>query len=165
MSGRHIHVRVIPDPHALNGRLLSGGVRGQEVHAGSRIPAREMVLDVALLDHPHEFARIFLHELFHFVWVRLGNQCRYTYEQLLMGERAGGELGWSAEMRKLSLTPADVSNRSRRWREYACESFCDTGSWYSSGIAKHPEFTLPGPARHARHRWFAKLCSRDELRF
>lgn len=158
-------MRVIPDPHALNGRLLSGGIRGQEVHAGSRIPAREMVLDVALVERPREFARIFLHELFHFVWVRLGNQRRFAYEQLLVRERAGGELGWSAEMRKVSLSPTDMEARTARWREYACESFCDTGAWFCSRIATHPEFTLPEAARRARRRWFTQLCRREELRF
>jgi len=158
-------VRIIPDPHAIGGRLLSGGGRGQEVHAGSRIPAREMVLDEALMDRPHEFARIFLHELFHFIWVRLGNRRRRSYEDLLIRERAGGELGWSADMRKAALAAADRTERTKKWREYACESFCDTGAWFASAIARHPEYTLPVAARGRRRRWFVELCKSAELRF
>ncbi len=135
------------------------------MHAGSRIPARETVLDTALLDHPREFARIFLHEVFHFIWVRLGNPQRQSYEDLLARERCGGELGWSAEMRKLELEPLDAGRRTRRWREYACESFCDTGAWFCAGIGKHPEFTLPRSARDRRRTWFKALLGRDSLGF
>ncbi len=145
--------------------MLSGGGRGQEVHAGSRIPAREMVLDSALLDRPREFARIFLHEVFHFIWVRLGNPVRQSYEAVLLKERCAGELGWSAEMRKLDLEPPDIEGRTSRWREYACESFCDTGSWFCTRIPRHSEWTLPRNARDRRRRWFTAFLSREALRF
>jgi hypothetical protein len=72
-----------------------------------------------------------------------------AYEQLLGAERAPGELGWSAEWRKLALTPAHRRDRSRAWREYCCESFCDTAAWLWSGLARHPEFTLAAQYRAA----------------
>jgi len=31
-----------------------------------------MVIEEALMADPEDFARIFVHELFHFVWLRLG---------------------------------------------------------------------------------------------
>jgi hypothetical protein len=74
-----------------------------------------------------------------------------------MGElRCGisGELGWSAEWRKLALKPSDVTKRTRRWREYCCESFCDTAAALYSGVRRHSEFTLPVAGRRARRAWF-----------
>ncbi len=123
------------------------------VHAGSFIRRREIAFDCA----PPEFPRVFVHELFHFVWVRAGNQLRRSYEELLKGElarAASGELGWSAEWRKLALKPGDVRTRTRRWREYCCESFCDTAAWLYSGLSRHPEFTLSARSRRVRRAWF-----------
>jgi hypothetical protein len=138
--------------------------RGQDVHAGSDIPRRTVILDAALREQPRELARIFVHEVLHFVWVRLGNPVRRSYEDLLARERARGELGWSADLRKQWLRPSDARERSRRWREYVCESFCDTGAWvFLRG--RHPEFTLSGHARERRRRWFEELCGRGPLRF
>ena len=68
--------------------------------------------------------------------------------------RAKGELGWSAEWRKAKLTAADGERRSRRWREYCCESFCDTAAWLYSVTSSHAEYTLAGRFRIARRRWF-----------
>jgi hypothetical protein len=96
-----------------------------------------------------------LHEFFHFVWVRLGNPRRQVWEALLLGEResrARGEAGWSAEWRKGELTDRDVSERSRKWREYCCESFCDTASFAVGGHTG--EVTLSGKRRKARLAWF-----------
>jgi len=115
------------------------------------------VLDAALLASPGELARILIHELFHFVWPRLGNQARRSYEELLAGEcrrRVRGELGWSAEWRKRALTALDRQQRTRRWREYLCESFCDTAAWFHRGGGRHAEFTLAAPERQARRAWF-----------
>jgi len=127
------------------------------VHAGAFIRERLIAFDAALARDPEEFARIFVHEIFHFAWLRLGNSTRWSYEALLRRElrgRANGELGWSAEWRKRALTSGDARHRSRRWREYACESFCDTAAWMFSGVARHPEFTLDRPFRAARRAWF-----------
>jgi hypothetical protein len=104
-----------------------------------------------------EFPRIFVHELFHFVWLRAGNPLRWSYENLLAAEfrsRAIGELGWSAEWRKAELKARDVRRRTRRWREYCAESFCDTAAWLYSGVVSHDEFTLPRRCRRSRRRWF-----------
>jgi hypothetical protein len=124
------------------------------VHAAAFLRERRIAFDCTA----REFPRIFVHELFHFVWLRAGNARRWSYERLLGEElrsRARGELGWSAEWRKAELTRPDVRGRTRRWREYCCESFCDTAAWLYSGIDRHPEFTLPTPCRKTRRQWFA----------
>lgn len=115
------------------------------------------MLDRALLDRPGELKRILIHELFHFVWLRIPFAVRLSYEELLRRElaaRARGELGWSAELRKTGLEVEDASGRSRRWRDYACESFCDTAAWIYSGLSRHDEFTLMPRFRRARRRWW-----------
>ena len=116
------------------------------------------MLDTALRRRPRELARILVHEIFHFAWVRLSNQTRWSYGELVRREfdaRAKGELGWSAEMRKQAL-PADANRaaQGRLWREYLCESFCDTAAWLYSGAGKHDEFTLALKCRARRARWF-----------
>ena len=132
---------------------------GGPAHAATFLRKRRMVIEEALIADPDEFARIFVHELFHFVWLRLGNAKRAAYERLLAREmRRGmrGELGWSAEWRKQALTPRDRRERTRRWREYCCESFCDTAAWRYAGVRRHAEFTLAGAARTGRREWFKK---------
>src|SRR3954451_22798550 len=128
--------------------------RHSAVHAASFLRERRIAFDCTV----REFPRIFVHELFHFVWLRAGNARRWSYELLLAAEmRSGarGELGWSAEWRKAELTQTDVRGRSRRWREDSCERFCDTAAWLYSGIDRHPEFTLALPCRKTRRQWFA----------
>ena len=117
------------------------------------------MLDSALKERPRELRRILLHELAHFLWRSLGNPQRLSYERLLAAELeqgVSGELGWSSEWRKQQLSPADRKQRTRRWREYCCESFCDSAAWFHSGIGRHPEWTLPASSRHAR-RSFLKV--------
>ena len=118
---------------------------------------RLILLDSEVLARRGDFERILVHELFHFVWIRLSNAVRRDWERTLARElrkRARGELGWSAERRKLTLEAADVRRRSRAWRLYACESFCDTAAWRFAGLSGHAEFTLA--PRHCRGRgaWF-----------
>ena len=113
-----------------------------------------------------EFPRIFVHELFHFVWLRAGNPVRRAFEELLRTERAAGargELGCSAEWRKQQLKPRDAAARSRRWREYCCESFCDTAAWIYSGVETHPEFTLAARYGERRRSWFRKTLETGPL--
>jgi hypothetical protein len=55
---------------------------------------------------------------------------------------------------KAALSSADRSGRTRRWREYVCESFCDSAAWLLSRSAGSEEFTLPSAARRARRAWF-----------
>jgi hypothetical protein len=132
------------------------------VHAGSFIRDRRMVFDCS----PAEFPRIFVHETFHFAWLRAGNGRRWDWEALMAAEfarGARGDLGWSAEWRKRELPPADAGGRSRLWREYCCESFCDTAAWLYSGVDRHPEYTLALRYREARRKWFANFVARGAL--
>jgi len=132
---------------------------GAPAHAATYIRERRVFLETGLKSKPYEFARIFAHELFHFVWPRLGNAKRRSYEDLVAGEmrqRRGGELGWSSEWRKQKLTVRDRARRTRRWRDYCCESFCDTAAWLYAGVGRHAEFTLSKKARRARQDWFRR---------
>lgn len=130
---------------------------GNEAHAATWIRRRLIVLDPELKKSPREHRRILLHEHFHFVWVRLGNPLRRDWENHLAAEwkaRARGEAGWSAEWRKAELSALDLAHGSRRWREYCCESFCDTAaSIYGKDDS---EVTLATSRRQARAVWFRK---------
>ena len=128
------------------------------VHAGAYVPSRRIAFDCTA----GEFERILAHELFHFVWVRLGNGRRWSWEALLADELAAGargELGWSAEWRKSALGARDRAGRTRRWREYCCESFCDTAAWRYGSPERHEEFTLA--ARHCatRRAWMDRMAA------
>lgn len=132
---------------------------GGEAHAATDLRKRRMAIEEALMAQPEEFARIFVHELFHFAWLRLGNAKRRSYEAMVARElRRGvrGELGWSAEWRKKRLSLRDCRERTRKWREYCCESFCDTAAWLYAGVGRHAEFTLARAARDGRREWFRK---------
>jgi hypothetical protein len=131
----------------------SPGLRDRHgpVHAGAFLRERRIAFDCTRA----EFPRIFVHESAHFVWLRLGNPTRRSWERVLSAQSHSGELGWSAEWRRSALTARDRLHRTRRWREYCCEAFCDTAAWLWSGVARHPEFTLPERYRAARRRWFA----------
>lgn len=166
LQGRPLQVGFLPGLRTQKGQLRSGGDAGQEVHAGSFIHRREIVLESGLAAHPSELARVVVHELFHFIWLRAGNPVRRSYELLLENEtirQAWGELGWSAESRKRSLRIGDRLRRSRRWREYVCESFCDSAAWLLAGLRAHEEFTLTVRHRRARREWFRRVLARDEI--
>jgi hypothetical protein len=167
VRGSPIEITFLPNLKVRRGRLLSGkNERGKEVHAGSFLRERRVVLDSALRKRPRELRRILTHELFHFAWVRLGNPRRREWEALLRREIRGGvrgELGWSAESVKAALTRADRVSRSRRWREYVCESFCDSGAWLFASRGRHEEFTLPASARRARRECFDRLRLDHEI--
>ena len=161
-EGRPIRLGFLPSLRARRGRLHSGDRQpGTPVHAASFIRARRIVMDRALFDQASrlgrgEFTRVLLHELFHFVWVRLGNPARDSFQRLIRHEmlaRATGELGWSAESRK--RIPLLKPSKSRLWREYVCESFCDTGAWLYAGTKCHDEITLARRHRDRRAEWFA----------
>lgn len=132
------------------------------VHAGAFLRERRIEYDCAA----REFPRIIAHEVFHFVWLRAGNPWRRQWEELLaeeFGAGARGELGWSAEWRKGELTAQDVTARSRRWREYCCESFADTAAWLYGGLPDHPEYTLADAPRALRRAWFATFVAGRRL--
>jgi hypothetical protein len=132
------------------------------VHAASFLRQRRIALDCTRA----EFPRIFVHEVAHFIWLRLGNPARFGYERVLRAEIAAparGELGWSAQWRKLALRPEDIDRRTRRWREYCCESFCDSAAWLYGGIERHQEFTLGASWRRGRRAWFAATLGNRTL--
>jgi hypothetical protein len=132
------------------------------VHGGSFLRDRRIALDCTRA----EFPRIFVHEVSHFIWLRLGNPARLRYEDMVRAEiaaRARGELGWSAEWRKDALSADQVAGRTRRWREYCCESFCDTAAWLYSGVKQHKEFTLGERWRGGRRAWFAESIDNRTL--
>jgi hypothetical protein len=153
LDGLAIEVKFLPALTAHKGKMESGSGRGTEVHAATFPRGRIMVLDSALLKDNEELARIFVHELFHFVWLRLGNARRWEYEKLIHGDRA--ELGWSSELRLNRLAASDRKRRTKRWRTYACESFCDTAAYLFSGTKRHDEYRLPAAQRRKRAAWFA----------
>ncbi len=140
-------------------RKLLVGVDEEDsrMHAAAFLVRRHIVIDQKLFRR-RDLARILYHEIFHFVWARLGNPLRLSYEHLLgreWRERARGELGWSAEQRKLSLAAADVRRRTRLWADYVCESFCDSAAWFCLESRRpHPEWTLKPRFCVRRRRWF-----------
>jgi len=140
------------------------GLRGDygPSHAGTLLRERRILFDCVQA----EFPRIFVHEVFHFVWLRAGNAARIGFERILAREidsGVRGELGWSAELRKNKLTVADRRDRTRRWRDYCCESFCDTAAWLYSGVKLHDEFTLAKRCRKIRREWFNVMYSGSQL--
>ena len=140
---------------------------GNPAHAATWLRRRLVILDRELLRNPGEHRRILVHELFHFVWLRLGNPSRLEWEHLLKEEwrqGARGETGWSAEWRKQNLTARDVRQRSVNWRAYCCESFCDTAAtlYAIPRDGNHPENTLAARWQRRRASWFrnAPACFR-----
>ena len=167
IEGRPIRLRVLAGLRASRDRLTGDGETfgrdWPEVHAGTFIRRRDTVIDAQLCRKREELARILIHELFHYAWARLGNPARRSFEALLLAERrqgARGELGWSAEMRKQTLSVTG----GRLWREYVCEAFCDTAAWLYSGIRSHDEFTLAARHRQARARWFEAVFRKRGVR-
>lgn len=141
-----------------------GGLRDRReaVHAGAFLRERRIALNCTRA----EFSRIFVHEVAHFIWLRLSNRVRFRYEDMVRAElaaRARGELGWSAEWRKNALRVEDVAGRTRRWREYCCESFCDTAAWLYGGMERHEEFTLGARWHRGRRAWFAQFLGKRTL--
>ncbi len=155
--GKYIRVRFLPNLHTHRGRLISDSV-GESIHAASDIRKRVIVLDAGLRAEPAELRRILVHELFHFAWANLGNATRKSWTKLIESEwnrRARGELGWSSEYRKKELRAMPPGeHHPRTWREYLCESFCDTAAWIYAGLDSHDEFTLAPRFAKAREKWF-----------
>lgn len=156
LHGRPITVTYRPRLTAYKGRLLSESSKGKSVYAGSFLRRRTITLDDCLLRTPRVWERIFAHEVGHFIWSRLPAALRESYTQLVHGEiRQGerGELGWSAESIKLRLLPADPLLGNTRWKNYVCESFCDTAGWVFGSARTYAELTLPAGLRELRRDW------------
>lgn len=124
-------------------------VRGVKMDAAAFLRERRVILEQRL--QGRELQRVTVHELFHFVWWRLGNPARHSWEALLMAERSRGEAGWSAEWRKGALSDADRRNRTWRWREYVCEAFCDSAA---AIFANPTQNTLAPRFLSRRQAWF-----------
>ncbi len=163
LSGRPIEIAFRPSLTAHRNKLLSGTARGHAVHGAAFLRQRRIIIESGLLVSRRELSRVLVHELFHFAWLRLGNPLRRSWEELLASElkrHARGELGWSAESRKEQLAAEDLIRRTRRWREYICESFCDSVAWLYSAAGSHPEHTLAPRFREARRKWL-QACLED----
>lgn len=145
-----------PQLTAFRGELLSRSSQGDAVYAGSFLRKRKIVLEEQMLRTPRVLERIFVHEVFHFVWSRLRRDVREQYERLICAELSAGvpgELGWSAESMKMRLTKTDRHKRTRLWRDYLCESFCDTAGWLFGSANRYSEMTLGREFRDERRQW------------
>jgi hypothetical protein len=123
------------------------------VHAASFIRRRRIVLEARLLRYPRLFRLILVHEIFHFVWARLSNAKRTEFSRLLECEFAAGvegELGESAQVKKAG----SPIRETHAWRDYVCESFCDSAAFTYSGLNRNAAFTLASRWRNRRKRWF-----------
>jgi hypothetical protein len=166
LRGRCILVSFRPCLTAHRGKLLSKSMKGDAVYAGSFLRKRRIVLEQQMLRTPRLLERIFVHEVFHFVWHRLGSRLRASYEETVAAEferGARGELGWSSESLKVKITEFDCAERSRRWKDYVCESFCDTAGWLFGSARPYSEMTLARRHRDLRRRWFQENLSARPL--
>ena len=163
LRGQRIIIETLPRLTAHRGKLLSGSTKhGVPVHAATFIRRRRIVLETQLLSKPRTLRLIFVHELFHFVWVRLSNRARSEFAALVEVERAAvarGELGESSAEKKAALIKAGHMNGASLWRDYVCESFCDTAAWLYSGVEQHEDFTLARRWKERRRAWFVSAFS------
>jgi hypothetical protein len=158
LDGSALTLRFRPQLTAFRGRLLSGKLEdGVGVHAAAFIRKRRIVLDSALAQSPQKLRLIFVHELFHYVWPRLGNKRRSEYRALLQRELeagARGELGESAAAKKAQLIHGNGQSFAQGpWRYYVCESFCDTAAWRYAGVSRSADFQLAARWRTKRAQW------------
>lgn len=147
LKGAAIEISMRPKLTTHDGKLLSGSLSGKAVHAACFVRKREIVLETALGRNAAMLRLIVIHEIFHFVWARLGNALRQSFAAVLRTEAergARGELGESAAIHK----------DKARSKEYLCESFCDTAAWMYAGVEEHAEFTLARRWRNKRRAWF-----------
>lgn len=141
------------------GRLETGSGAGVEVHAACFARRRQVIVDRGLARTPGELTRIVIHELFHFVWLRMNNRQRREWGDLLRSERSKGELGWSSEWRRRALAPGEALLNTKRWREYVSESFSDTGAWIESGGTGDQDRLLGAKWIARRRRFMSELKS------
>ncbi len=156
LTGGPIRIYTRPQLTGHRGKLLSRTQRGTPVHAATFVRKREIVLETELLSAPRVLRLIVIHEIFHFVWTRLGNGARNEFAELLLREyqeRARGELGESSNRKKELVTAHGQPRNSRLWRDYVCESFCDTAAWLYSGVKRDESFTLKKRWSDRRRVW------------
>jgi hypothetical protein len=160
-----VQVAFLPGLTAYRGKLLSRADRGTPVYAASFIRQRRIVIEQDLLSSPAVLRFILVHEFFHFVWVRLGNTSRAEYSRLLVAELVGkarGELGESSAVKKAELQPdGKLSPPSKLWRDYACESFCDSAASIFTQGPVHEGARLGKAWSKIRRQWLLqKLADR-----
>src|SRR4051812_16473077 len=85
-TGSPLEGPVLPFLTNHRGKLLSQADRGVPIHAAAFPRERRLVLEEELQEDAAELRRILVHELFHFVWLKLGNTRRHSYEALLLSE-------------------------------------------------------------------------------
>lgn len=119
-----------------------------------------MVIEDSLAGRSRDLRLILAHELFHFAWWRLGNRSRGEFDGLLRNEVAAGargELGESAAVAKSAAARCGIVSSSSSWKQYTCESFCDTAAWLYAGVSAHKCFQLAARWREKRGSWFQQL--------
>jgi len=152
--------KILLDAEAAHRGTLPPQLRNgdRSTQAVSYVRERVIVLRQRLFRQRWLGQRLFYHELCHFLWPRLGVRARKRFVRHLERERARGlrgELGYSAQYRKSRL-PRPGQPGQAAWREYACESFCDTGAYALARAAgsrqalRSVEFTLAARRRRAR---------------
>lgn len=150
--------KILLDAEAAHRGTLPPQLRNgdRSTQAVSYVRERVIVLRQRLFRQRWLGQRLFYHELCHFLWPRLGVRARKRFVQHLRRARGlRGELGYSAQYRKSRL-PRPGQPGQAAWREYACESFCDTGAYALARAAgSRPalcgvEFTLGARRRPAR---------------
>jgi hypothetical protein len=153
-----VQLAFLPDLTVRRGELLSGAATGTPVYAAAFLRQRRIVLEAGLLSDPAVLRFIFVHELFHFVWMRLGNPIRVEYSGLITHEikrRVRGELGESSAVKKAALGKAPQhSLPAAVWREYVCESFCDSAGSLFAGPPVHEGPRLGKTWTAIRKEWF-----------
>jgi hypothetical protein len=150
---------VRPNLTAYRGKLLSNCLdKGTRVHAGGFLRKRRIVLESQLFGDDALLRLILTHELFHFVWPRLGNPLRTEFADLVREEldrKARGELGESAAVSKQNvLANCNSGATDRHFRHYVCEAFCDTGAFLYAGVSASEHFTLAPRWIARRQTWF-----------
>lgn len=119
--------------------------------AASFLARREIVFSLELLDDAPALVEIFAHEIYHFVWRRLGNVERASWAELLANESKPKHAGLSSRLRFESFAGRGTD---RQWKDYLCEAFCDTAASMTGGAAKISQH---------RKLWFERLKNRRKL--
>ena len=163
MAGEPIAVSTRAKLLAAHRKLLAhSATRGTPLYAATFLRQRKIVLEAGLFEEPCLARLILTHELFHFVWVRLANAARHQFSHVIADEirsRARGEIGESAGVRKELTMAAACRLQGRMWRDYVCESFCDTAAWLYAGVEDHQSFQLANRWRRGRATWFRHAFS------
>ena len=150
-----IQMEISPELSVQGRLLLVSEAKGTPVHAATFLRDRRIVIETQLLSDYSALRFVLAHELLHFSWLRLGNTLRSQFAGLLQREvqsRAAGELGDSSSVAKerWKLRPAS----SQLWKNYVCESFCDTGAALYFAAPKAAQLALRWLQR--REHWFAQ---------